>query len=105
MQVRLPRLQFGSAQPALVAASPPSDELRPSMHGACGCGKAWAEAASERLPSSGRRPIVYGLTSWREVDILRLVCTCMATREYDGAEDGVLNVNNLDLFSHELLRW
>ena len=30
---------------------------------------------------------------------------CGTLCEYDGLADGVLNLNNMDLFTHELLRW
>lgn len=73
----------------------------------CTCGRCW-RTDGEWLPAANRTtrdPIVYGLTTWRTVSIEKLVCPCGAEVAYDGLGDGVLNLNNTDLFSHEVLRW
>ncbi len=73
----------------------------------CTCGRCW-RTDGKWLPAANRTtrdPILYGLTMWRTVSVEKLVCPCGAEIAYDGLGDGVLNLNNTDLFSHEVLRW
>ena len=78
----------------------------PQRVGCCNqCSCPWAEASLEALAVSGRSPIVYGLSTWVEVQVTQLRCKCDAVRVYDGGSDGILNLDNLDLFTHELLSW
>ena len=56
--------------------------------------------------AAARQPVVYGLTWCKDVEVQRYRCKgCGTLCEYDGLADGVLNLNNMDLFTHELLRW
>ena len=38
------------------------------------------------------------------VDVLQLQCQCGQVLQYDGLEDAVLNLNKVNLFTHEVLR-
>ncbi len=38
------------------------------------------------------------------VDVLQLQCQCGQVLQYDGLEDAVLNLNSVDMFTHEVLK-
>ena len=96
---------FGAGAPLAPPALPgPGSVLMPTRNGNCSCGAPWA-AATDEASSSGRNPIVYGLSRWVEVCVKQLRCVCGLVRGYDGCADGILNLNNMDLFTHELLQW
>ncbi|PNW69783.1 hypothetical protein CHLRE_20g751697v5 [Chlamydomonas reinhardtii] len=71
---------------------------------ACGCGRLWNEAPLIHA-SPQRKSIVYSLTWFREVDVFQRMCTCGQKLNCNFRDYGILNLNNLDLFSHELLQW
>lgn len=53
----------------------------------------------------GVQSYVYHLTSVQPTVVHQLQCQCGKLLQYDGLQDAVLNLNNVDLFSHELLKW
>ncbi|KAL3155915.1 hypothetical protein ABBQ32_012912 [Trebouxia sp. C0010 RCD-2024] len=42
--------------------------------------------------------------SLQSVKVLQLLCACGQVLPYDGLEDAILNLNNVDLFTHEVLK-
>lgn len=72
--------------------------------GSCVCGRPWVDAKEELSCVEGKS-VVYSLTWFAEVDVYHRVCKCKRTLHYNFSQDGILNLNNLDLFSHELLQW
>ncbi len=92
-------------QPGLRTSGPMPQVLSPGTDEVCSCGQPWSAAACERVFSQReqRRPVLYGISSCIEVEVQQLRCSCGTIKRYDGASDGILNLNNLDLFSHELL--
>jgi CxC4 like cysteine cluster associated with KDZ transposases len=83
------------------------DELCPSASSVqCDCGGCLRPEAVRRPPGArSDGPRLYGLTSFKCVVLKQLVCDCGRVFCYDGREDGVLNLNNWDLFTHDVLTW
>ena len=71
----------------------------------CACGCAWQHAHKVIATRQGVQSYVYHLTSVQPAIVYQLQCQCGKLLQYDGLEDAVLNLNNVDLFSHELLKW
>ncbi|KAG2498766.1 hypothetical protein HYH03_003505 [Edaphochlamys debaryana] len=57
-----------------------------------------------RLAVCSGRSFMYGLTAVLPVTVYKRVCSCGGELPFDGAEHGVLNLNNRDLFAHQALR-
>jgi hypothetical protein len=71
---------------------------------ACKCGCLWQQA-DVRSSSQKRKSIVYSLSWFCEVVVYHRVCKCGEEFHCNFARYGILNLNNIDLFSHELLQW
>ena len=100
----------GSSNIAFLTQEQLPDYLVPEVStSVCQCGAPWSLA--ERLACvglHGRSPIVYGRGYYKEVSVYELRCLtagCGGRASYDGGSDQLLNLNNLDLFTHDLLRW
>lgn len=73
-----------------------------SADASCACGLLWSEAqeySRQRVQS-----YMFHSASVQLVDVLQLQCQCGQVLQYDGLEDAVLNLNKVDLFTHEVLR-
>ena len=71
----------------------------------CECGQLWSCALSKPSCQPGRQSILYDLKGFYNVNVQHLECECGRVLPYDGCMDGVLNLNNQDLYTHDLLRW
>ena len=71
----------------------------------CTCGSPWQSASRLVATRQGVQSYIYHLTAVQPTTVYRLSCQCGSVLSYDGIEDALLNLNNVDLFSHELLRW
>ena len=69
------------------------------------CAKPWSLATCQKATRAGVQSRIYHLTAVVRVDVWKRVCNCGAPLHYDGSEDGILNLDNVDLFTHELLHW
>ena len=70
----------------------------------CTCGLLWSEAQEHSATKQGVQSYIFHTASIQLVDVLQLQCQCGQVLQYDGIEDAVLNLNNVDLFTHEVLR-
>ena len=76
-----------------------------SSNDCCSCGCAWESANQVIATRQGVQSYVYHLTSVQPTVVYQLQCQCGKLLQYDGLQDAILNLNNVDLFSHELLKW
>jgi CxC4 like cysteine cluster associated with KDZ transposases len=108
MQAPLPEINFSQlVDIGYDLGSIPADGfLRPDLsEGACACGKPWTVDSYRNSNGTGTSRL-FGLTTWRKVTVQHLYCnSCHTINQYDGNEHGVLNLNNMDLFTHANLRW
>lgn len=108
-QARLPEIAFtGCARDRYQAAEQFPASLR-DFYGPddkCECGQHMRDGTHQ--PVSNRRDgmaYVYGLSGYRELEVYELRCTCGKLHPYDGAGQGMVNMNNHDIFTHHLLLW
>lgn len=66
------------------------------------CNKPWA-AATERTAVI-QQSFIFDLKGVILVTVMERVCSCGGILGYDGKSDAILNLDNINLFSHELLR-
>ncbi len=70
---------------------------------ACSCGLPLSAATKSEMKTRWKT-LVYSLTWVKQVTIVG--CKCACGKEYFNVDSyGLLNHNNVDIFSHELLRW
>ena len=48
---------------------------------------------------------IFHMAMVQPVQVNKLQCTCGAVMLYDGIEAAILNLDNVDLFTHEVLKW
>ena len=76
----------------------------PEHDAVCSCGALWSAATSQVATRHGVQSYIFHETKCQPVTVYHLLCTCGETLRYDGLQDAILNLNNVDLFTHEVLR-
>ena len=106
-QAGIPGVRFtGGGDPSMAMGCVPESLMPEAASASCSCGRARSVAeAHDCTGAHGRRPIVFGRGWMKEVSVYKLVCRCGVKAQYDGGQHHILNLNNLDLFTHDLLRW
>lgn len=69
------------------------------------CGKHRGLAPEKPAKREGVQSYIFSLAGFVAVEVFSRVCTCGNTLCYDGKEDAVFNLDSVNLFSYELLRW
>ena len=82
------------------------DICRPSFsdNAACTCGMPWSHAVEQSATRQGVQSYIFHTAKLQPVQVLQLLCACGQILSYDGLEDAILNLNNVDLFTHEVLK-
>lgn len=78
---------------ALPTVCKPSTSTNP----ACACGLPWSHAAEQSATRQGVQSYIFHTAKLQPVKVLQLLCAC-------GQVDAILNLNNVDLFTHEVLK-
>lgn len=94
-----------AADRAAGAASLPSQVMPHAMPGtSCACGQPWTAAAvADFVPPNKAVSFLFHTTSITKVVVKQLVCGCGTVLHYDGCGDALLNLDNINVFTHELL--
>ncbi len=70
----------------------------------CPRGRPWEEAAEQEVKQESH---IFHLLQVVRVQVFQRVCQCGCGEvlNYDGKSDAVLNLDNINLYTHELLKW
>ena len=68
------------------------------------CGSQWICAEEVPAARGQTQSYIFNVTGYTTVSVQKRVCSCGNQLCYDGFEDAVLNLDNVNLFSHEILR-
>ena len=71
----------------------------------CACGALWADANKCVATRQGVQSYMFHMAKFQPVTVYQLTCQCGQSLDYDGKEDAVFNLNHVDLFTHEVLKW
>lgn len=71
----------------------------------CVCGTLWSDATKCIATRQGVQSFIFHMAKVQHVTVYQLKCHCGEVLQYDGVDDAVLNLNNVDLFTHEVLKW
>ena len=71
----------------------------------CTCGSLWQHATVVPATRAGVQSYCFHMTTVQPVTVNKLVCACKEVLQYDGIEAAILNLDNVHLFTHEVLKW
>lgn len=71
----------------------------------CKCGSLWQHATVAPATRAGVQSYCFHITTVQSVTVNKLVCACKEILQYDGIEAAILNLDNVNLFTHEVLKW
>ena len=71
----------------------------------CRCGRPWQDAAVVPATRAGVQSYCFHMTTVHPVTVNKRECACKEVLQYDGIEAAILNLDNVHLFSHEVLKW
>lgn len=71
----------------------------------CSCGRAWSSMPETSAVRAGETSRIFSLGGFVEAKVFHVKCTqCGNKLSYDGFSEAIFNLDNINLFSHELLR-
>ena len=71
----------------------------------CKCGSSWQHATVAPATRAGVQSYCFHITTVQPVIVNKLLCACKEVLQYDGIEAAILNLDNVHLFTHEVLKW
>jgi len=72
---------------------------------ACVCGCLWTSAPVIIATRQGVQSFIFHMSMVQPVIVYQRKCSCGHLLQYDGKDDAILNLDNVDLFTHEVLKW
>lgn len=71
----------------------------------CSCGLAWSAAPETSAVRAGEVSHIFTDNGYMQVEVFHRKCPgCASVLSYDGGSDAIFNLDNINLFAHELLR-
>ena len=112
-QIAEPSCSAATSQEAIVMSQRAAAEIAlpsectPFVHEGCqcACGAYWTLASQCIATRQGVQSYIYHMAKVQPVSVYQLKCSCGEVLQYDGIQDAILNLNNVDLFTHEVMKW